>query len=101
MKEGWGDQTSTELSPTADRANIRERFSKSHTARNRLKLPQIELDDEDFLSMITNPPAVGAFRNHMDPESLDTSFGGLTAITFQGVATLITPAAPFKMEGAP
>ena len=35
----------------------------------------------------------------MDPESLDTSFGGCTASTFQGVATLITLAGPFKMEG--
>jgi len=38
-------------------------------------------------------------RIHMDPESLDTSFGGLTASTFQGIATLITSAGPFKMEG--
>ena len=50
--------------------------------------------------MIKNPPEVGAVRIHMDPESLDTSFGGFTASIFQGVATLITPAGPFKMEGA-
>jgi len=50
--------------------------------------------------MIKNPPEVRAVRIHMDPESLDTSFRGLTASTFQGVATLITPAGPFKMEGA-
>jgi len=43
---------------------------------------------------------VGAVRIHMDPESLDTWFGGFTASTFQGVATLITPAGPFRMEGA-
>ena len=36
----------------------------------------------------------------MDPESLDTSFGGFTASTFQEVATLITPACPFRMERA-
>ena len=65
-----------------------------------MKLPEIEVDDEDFLSMIKDPPAVGAVRIHMDPESLDTSFGGHTARTFQGVASLITPAGPFKMEGA-
>jgi len=50
--------------------------------------------------MIKNPPEVRAVRIHKDPESLDTSFRGLTASTFQGVATLITPAGPFKMEGA-
>jgi len=50
--------------------------------------------------MIKNPPAVGTVRLHMDPESLDTSCGGFTASTFQGVATLITPAGLFKMEGA-
>ena len=47
-KEGWGDQGSTELSPIADMATTRERFSTSHIARNPLKLPEIELDDEDF-----------------------------------------------------
>jgi len=81
-------------------ATARERVSTSHIARNPLKLPEIELEDKDFLSMIKNPPEVEAVRIHMDHESLDTSFGGLTASTFQGVATLITPAAPFKMEGA-
>jgi len=50
--------------------------------------------------MIKKPPAVGAVRIHMDPESTDTSFEGFTANTFRGVATLITPAGPFKMEGA-
>jgi len=50
--------------------------------------------------MIKNPLEVGAVRIHMDPGSLDTSFGGLTASTSQGAATLITPAGPFKMEGA-
>ena len=43
---------------------------------------------------------MGAVRIHMDPESLDTSFGGFTASTFQEVATLITPACPFRMERA-
>jgi len=100
LKDGWGDQTSDELPPTIYRATSRERFSTSHIARNPLKLPEIELDVEDFLSMIKNPPAVGTVRIHMDPESLDTSFGGSTASTFQGVATLITPAGPFRMEGA-
>ena len=87
MKEGWSGKACAELSPIADRATTRERFSTSHIARNPLKLPEIELDDEDFLSMIKNPPAVGVVRTHMDPESLDTSFGGYTASTFQEVAT--------------
>jgi len=100
LKEGWGDQAIDELPPTIDRATTRERFSTSYIARNPQKLPEIEIDDEDFLSMIKNPPAVGAVRIHMDPESLDTFFGGYTASTFQGVATLITPAGPFRMEGA-
>jgi len=56
--------------------------------------------DEDFLSMIQNPPEVGAVRIHMDPTNLDTSYGGITASTFQGVATLITSAGPLEMEGA-
>jgi hypothetical protein len=96
LKEGWGDQAIDELPPTIDRATTRERFSTSHIARNPRKLPEIVLDDEDFLSMIKNPPAVGAVKIHMDPESLDTLFGGYAASTFQGVASLITLAGPFK-----
>jgi len=99
MKEGWGDQGCTEPPTSADRATARGMFSTSHIARNPIKLPEMVLD-EDFLSMIQDPPEVGAVRIHMDPESLDTSYGGLTASTFQGLATLITPAGPFKMEGA-
>jgi hypothetical protein len=63
MKEGQGDQDSTKLSPTT----TKERFSASLIARNPLKIPEIELDDEDFLSMIKNPPVVGLVRIHMDP----------------------------------
>ena len=63
MKEGQGDQVSTKLSPTT----TKERFSASLIARNPLKIPEIELDDEDFLSMIKNPPVVGLVRIHMDP----------------------------------
>ena len=65
-----------------------------------LEAPRDRTEDEDFLSMIKKHPEEGAVRIHMDPESLYTSFGGLTASTFQGVATLITLAGPFKMEGA-
>ena len=67
-----------------------------------LKLPEIELDDDDYLFMIKSPLAVGAVIIHMDPESIasDTSFGGCMANTFQGVATLTTPAGPLKTEGA-
>jgi len=63
-----------------------------------VKFPEIELDNEDYSSMIKNPPAVGAVKIHMDPESIDTSSGGFTTHTLQGVAILITPADPFKME---
>ena len=50
--------------------------------------------------MIQNPPEVGAVRIHMDHANVDTSYGGITASTFQGVATLITSAGPLEMEGA-
>jgi len=56
-----------------DRATTRERFSTSHIARNPMKLPEIILD-EDFSSMIQNPPEVGAVKIHMDPVNLDTSY---------------------------
>jgi len=99
IKEGWGDQGCAELPILVDRATTRERFSTSHIARNPMKLPEIVLE-EDFLSMIQNPLEVGVVRIHMDPGNLDTSYGGITASTFQGVATLITSAGPLEIEGA-
>jgi len=99
IKEGWSDQGCAELPTLVDRAITRERFSTSHIARNPMKLPEIVLEDEDFLSMIQNPPEVGAVRIHMDPGNLDTSYGGITTSTFQGVATMITSAGPLEMEG--
>ena len=100
MKEGWGDQTCIEPPPTPKRISTKERFSTFHIARNPLKLPELELANENYMSMISSPPEKGAVRIYMDPVSIDTSYGGITADTFQGVATLITPTGPFKMEGA-
>ena len=48
MKEGWGDQASSELLPIANRAATREKFSTSHIARNPVKMPEIEIDHEDY-----------------------------------------------------
>jgi len=102
MKEGWGDQTGTELSPITQRVATRERFSTSHTvvARNSLKLPMTKLINKEYESMITKPLMVGVATIYMDPESKKTSFGGMTTDTFQGVATLITPKGPFKIDRA-
>ena len=73
---------------------ISERFSLSEARA------LSEAQDEDFSSMIQNPPEVGEVRIHMDPAYLDISYGGITASTFQGVATLITSDRPLEMEGA-
>ena len=74
IEEGWGDQGCAELPALVDRATTRERFSTSHIARNPMKLPEIVLE-EDFLSMIQNPPVMEAVRIHMDPGNLDNSYG--------------------------
>jgi len=39
-------------------------------------------------------------KTKQHPANLDTSYGGITTSTFQGVATLITSAGPLEMEGA-
>jgi len=61
-------------------------------------MPEIEMDHEDYLSMIKNPLEVGAVRIHMDPERIDT-FWGFTTNTFEGEATLFTSVGPLKMDG--
>jgi len=40
-------------------STTRESVSTSHIARNPLKLLEIDLDDEDFMSMIKNPQRWG------------------------------------------
>jgi len=47
-------------------------------------MPEIEMDHEDYLSMIKNPLEVGAVRIHMDPERIDTLFGALLQTPLRG-----------------
>jgi len=50
--------------------------------------------------MILYPPRVGVDMFLTEPDSLDTSWGGIKASTFHGVATLITEQGPYEVEGA-
>jgi len=101
MKQDWGGQQQQDPQHHSQvETGNRERFSTSHIARHPLKLPETNLANEDFESMITDPPEIGAVRVHMEPEGKDTTYGGIAADTLQGITTLITPSGPFKMEGA-
>ena len=92
MKVGWGDQGCTKPPTSVDRVTLRERFSNSHIARNPMKLPEIVLD-EDFLSMIQNPPEVGAVRIHMDNWDLGSQeiLSSLRTFTNEAERTLDLP----------
>jgi len=61
----------------------RERFSTPHTARNPIKVEEVELESEDLQEMIRQPPEVGAIRFHHEPKSINTSHGGVTAPYFK------------------
>ena len=65
----------------------RERFSVPHAARDPQD-PQVlqdrNLDNEDIFQLIKNPPAMGVVRIFEEPESWDTSFGPVQAVTTQG-----------------
>jgi len=73
MKEGWAGQSGTELQHITNRVTNKERVSTSHIVRNLLKLAEINLINEDFESMMKEPPSVVGVVIHMDPESKDTS----------------------------
>jgi len=101
MKQDWGSLQQQDLQlEGSERVGNRGRFSTSHIAKNPRKLPETNIANEDFESMITDPPEIGAVRVHMEPGGKDTTYGGIAADTFQGIATLTTPSRPFRMEGA-
>ena len=81
------------------KSTSRERYSVPHAAKNPNNIQDCKLANEDPTAMILDPPLKGAVRFLMEPGSLDTSWGGITASTFQGVATLITPRGPYAVEG--
>jgi len=78
----------------------RERFSTPHTARDPNKSEEVELESEDLQEMIHQPPKVGAIRFHDEPESTNTSHADVTAITFQGIISVITFRRPYQLESA-
>jgi len=101
MISDWGQQAwaksveSLQVKPTN-----RERYSVPHAARNPDIVQDCKLANEDPAAMILDPPSKGAVRFLTEPGSLDTSWGGITASTYQGVATLITHRGPYEVEGA-
>ena len=101
MLSDWGQQAwaksveSLQVKPTN-----RERYSVPHAARNPDIIQDCKLAIEDPAVMILDPPLKGAVRFLTEPGSLDTSWGGITASTYQGVATLITSRGPYTVEGA-
>ena len=65
----------------------RERYSVPHATRNPDIIQDCKLAIEDPAVMILDPPPrpKGAVRFLTEPGSLDTSWGGITASTYQGV----------------
>ena len=106
MLEDWGTDSRTEAeedrrtSMNRPQGRSRERFSTPHIARDPDKIEEVELESEDLLGMIRQPPKVGAVRFHHEPESIDTSHAGVAATTFQGITSIITPRGPYQVEGA-
>ena len=101
MITDWGHQDGSpqEADPKALTTN-RERYSVPYAARNPDIIQDYELDDENTTAMVLNPPNKGVVRFLTEPGCLDTSRGGISASTHQGVATLITPRGPYAVEGA-
>ena len=78
----------------------RERFSVPHAARDPIILKDRNLENEDIVESIKNPPEIGAVRIFEQPELWDTSIGPVQAVTTQGIATVYLPSGPLSMDGA-
>ena len=94
---GHQDGTPQEADPKALPTN-RERYSVPHAARNPDIIQDCELDNENMAAMILNPPNKGVVRIFTEPGCLDTSRGGISASTYQGVAILVTPGAHMQWK---
>jgi len=101
MLSGWGQLAWAKLVQSLQvKSTNRERYSVPHAARNPDIVQDCKLANEDPAAMILDPPSKGAVRFLTEPGSLDTSWGGITASTYQGVAALITPRGRYAVEGA-
>ena len=101
MLTEWGQQEGA--TQTADPKKVptnRERYSVPHAARNPDIIRDCELESENIAAMILNPPDKGVVRILTEPGGTDTSHAGISASTYQGVATLITHRGPYAIEGA-
>ena len=85
MLEDWEtepavyDDDQSETASNCHPRRNRERFSTLHTARDPNKIQEVELESEDLMGMIRQPPKVGAIRLHHEPESSSTSHADVTA----------------------
>jgi len=97
----WGEeQPGTEQAERIKLSPERKRFSVPHTARDPQILKDRNLENEDIIELIKNPPEIGAVRIFEQPELWDTSIGRIQAITTQGIATVYLPSGPLNMDGA-
>jgi len=60
----------------------------------------MNLENEDILELIKNPPEVGAVQIFEQPELWDSTIGPTQAVTTQGIATIHLPSGPLSMDGA-
>ena len=78
-----------------------EPYSVPHLAKDPVHVPDVELPSEDIMTLLENPPQMGAVRVFLDPVAHQLDWLDTSVIVRQGVATGTGPlSGGFQIEGA-
>ena len=77
-----------------------EPYSVPHLAKDPVYVPDVELPNEDIMTLLEHPPKMGVVRVFLDPVAHQLDWLDTSVVVMQGVATGTGPFGSYKIEGA-
>ena len=77
-----------------------EPYSVPHLAKDPVYVPDVELPNEDIMSLLEHPAKMGVVRVFLDPVAHELDWLDTSVVGLQGVATGTGPFGSYKIEGA-
>jgi hypothetical protein len=98
LQNAGGTVTSTSTDP--GKKLDWEPYSVPHLAKDPVYVPDVELPNEDIMTLLEYPPKRGIVRVFLDPVTHQLDWLDTSVAVMQGVATGTGPFGSFKIEGA-
>jgi hypothetical protein len=77
-----------------------EPYSVPHLAKDPVYVPDVELPNEDIMTLLEHPPRMGVVRVFLDPVAHELDWLDTSVVVLQGVATGTGPFGRYKNAGA-